>query len=484
VLRFWALGSGIPFALAVDEPEIMDRAVAMVKSGNFNPQFFDYPGFYIHLQAAVAAVRFIAGAVNGAWASLDQAPVAAFYLWARAVTATFGVATVLLVFHVGMRWGARYALLASGLMAVLPAHVRESHYVLTDVPLTFFVTLTLLLSLRASEQRTTVAFLWAGAAAGLAAATKYNGGLALLMPLLACWFTTQVHPSRLVATLAAIGAALAGFLLAAPYTFLDLPGFLNGFARLASEYRMPSPASDPAWMIYLKHLRGIFGYPGILLAAAGLGLSLFRLARGPGRARWALVTLFPAIYFVFIADQSIVFARYLLPIFPPLCVLTSIAVVSGVSLLRRFEIPRAPRTALIAGLTVAAILPPAIDAVGFDRMIARQGTVSLAYKWILHNIPPKSVIVLESRGLLLPAEYVASNTPQLTRRAYADYRDGGVEYLVASSQSYGPYFEAPHRFPHEYADYMKIFEQSRELVRFTPSPDVPGPELRIMQVRP
>jgi len=33
--------------------------------------------------------------------------------------------------------------------------------------------------------------------------------------------------------------------------------------------------------------------------------------------------------------------------------------VSGVSQLRRFEIPRAARTALIATLTVATILPPA-----------------------------------------------------------------------------------------------------------------------------
>ena len=38
-------------------------------------------------------------------------------------------------------------------MAVMPLHVRESHYVLTDVPVTFFVTLTFLLSLRAHERQ-------------------------------------------------------------------------------------------------------------------------------------------------------------------------------------------------------------------------------------------------------------------------------------------------------------------------------------------
>ena len=42
----------------------------------------------------------------------------------------------------------------------MPLHVRESHYVLTDVPVTFFVTLTLLLSLRAHERATLGAVRW------------------------------------------------------------------------------------------------------------------------------------------------------------------------------------------------------------------------------------------------------------------------------------------------------------------------------------
>jgi 4-amino-4-deoxy-L-arabinose transferase-like glycosyltransferase len=189
ILRFWALGAGIPFNVGVDEPEIMNRAVQMMKSGDFNPRFFDYPGFYIHLQAGVACVRFLAGASGGRWQSLDQVDPEDFYLWARAVTALMGTLTVLLVYFIGMRWGARHAALAAGLMAVMPLHVRESHFVLTDVPATFFVCLTLLLSLRANERGRWVDFAWAGAAAGFAAATKYPAALALLLPLLSVWMS-------------------------------------------------------------------------------------------------------------------------------------------------------------------------------------------------------------------------------------------------------------------------------------------------------
>jgi 4-amino-4-deoxy-L-arabinose transferase-like glycosyltransferase len=485
VLRFWALGHGIPFSLGVDEPEIMERAVNMVKSGDFNPRFFDYPSLYIYAQFAVAVVRFVAGALAGTWHSLGAAPTAEFYLWGRALTALLGVATVVIVYQAGMRWGARHALLAAGLMAVQPQHVRESHYVLTDVPLTFFVALTLLLSLRAAEHPTLRAFAWAGAAAGLAMATKYNGALALLLPLVACWMSPGLRPSRLAGTLAAAGAAAGAFLIGAPYSVLDLPTFLDAFARLSNEYRGSARPLEAVWLTYLKHLRGGFGYPALLLAGAGVALGVFRLVRGPGRARWALIVSFPLVYFLMISNQRIAYARYLLPLVPSLCVLAATAVVSGVSLLRRYEIPRAPRTALITGLTIAALLPPAVGAVKWDRDMARRGTVEHAYEWILANLPEKSVVMIESRSILLPGDrFKADHIAQLRHRPYEHYRDNAIDYLIASSQCYGPYFAAPERFPHEYADYRRIFDQSRELVRFTPSDRSPGPELRILKVRP
>jgi hypothetical protein len=463
-----------------------------MRSGTLNPHFFDYPALYMYIQLVTACARFIAGAMAGTFSALGQAGADDFYLWGRAVTAVFGVATVLLVFQIGMRWGARHALLAAGLMAVLPLHVRQSHYVLTDVPLTFFVTLALFLSLRAHERPTAAAFAWAGVAVGLATATKYNGAHALVMPLLACWMTPATRPSRLVGALAVLGGCGAAFLLGAPYSVLDLPGFLNGFARLANEYQNQQPPLEPGWLLYLKHLRLTFGWPALALMFAGLALAVTRLVRGPGRVRWALITVFPLLYFAFISDQRLVFGRYLLPLTPMVCVLIAAAVISGVSLLRRYEIPRAPRTALIAGLTVAALLPPTIQAVQFDRMIARRSTVELAHDWINANIPRGAKIAVETRALLLsPDGYRATNYPRLitnhlakTPRGHDDYVAEGYEYFIASSQQYGPAFDQPERLPADYAAYRRLFDTSIELVRFTPTEQHPGPEMRVYKLGP
>ena len=484
LLRFWSLGAGIPTAVAIDEPQIMNRSVQMMKSGSLNPNgFFDYPGFYLYVQMAVACVRFLAGAVTGEFKSLNDVRPEDFYLWGRAVTAAFGTLTVFVVYRIGLRWGTRYALLAAALLAVAPIHVRESHYVLTDVPATFFVTLTFLLSLTAHEKPSALAFAKAGAAAGLATATKYPGGLAMMLPLVAIWMTSDVRPSRATAALSAMGAGGLVFLLAAPYTILDLPGFLNGFGGLASGYSNGTLA-EPAWLTYLKHLRLNLRWPALLLIAAGLVLAMFRAVRGPGRVRWTLAVVFPLVYFWSLSRQTYIFARYLLPLVPFLCVLAAVAVVAGVSLLRRFAIPRAVRTALIVGLTVAALLPPLMRSIGFVQMISRHATVELAYNWVQQNIPKGAKIVVETRGIRLPPDYNWTNLAQLRQRDFGEYRNSGVDYLIASSDAFGQYLESPQNAPREYEQYMRIFGQAQEVVRFSPSDDHPGPELRILKVQP
>ena len=488
LLRFVALGAGIPFNIGVDEPEIMGRVVQMMRTGDFNPHFFDYPGLYFYLQLGVAVLRFMAGASLGEWSALDQVDAGDFYLWGRTVTAILGTLTVLLVYRIGMRWGARHAALAAGLMAVMPLHVRESHYVLTDVPVTFFVTLTLLLTFVAHERERAASFAWAGAAAGLAAATKYPGALVLVVPLIAVWMTLGTKPSRLAASLAVLGGAAAAFLVGAPYTILDLPAFLNGYAHLAGAYA-PKRLAEPAWLTYYKHLSRSMDWPAFLLLLGGLGLGAVRAVRGPGRVRWTVTIAFPLLFYYFLSGQTLVFGRYLLPLLPFVCVLAAVGAVSGVSLLRRFDIPRAPRTAVIAALTAAALLPPAWQSLNFIRMIARTSTVEQAHTWITTDVPKGSSVIIETQALQLSSRsYKAKNVPQLVldSRAPGDhegYVKAGVDYIVASSQKYGDALSRPKDFPDLYDAYSRLFGESQEVMRFTPNAEHPGPEIRIFRMR-
>lgn len=483
--RVWALNAHLPFSPGVDEPEVMERAVRMMKTGDLNPHFFDYPSLYIYVEAIASTLRFLYGAMQGRWAGLAQAPTEEFYLWGRAVTAMLGTATVGLLYRIGLYWDRRTALLAAAMLALMPLHVRESHYTLTDVPSTCFVTLTLLLSLRAHDRATVGAFALAGAAAGLAGATKYNAGLACVMPIIACALTRGMRPSRGLAMMGVLLGALVAFLVAAPYTLLDLPHFLNGFARLASEYRLPLAGADPVWVRELKSLRIALGWTGSVIVLAGIALGAVRTVSGPERLPWALALVFPLFYFYFVAHQNIFFARYLLPLVPSLALLGAAGVVWIVDAVKRTTVPEPARQTVTVLLTLLAIVPPAYASIQFNAFESRVWTTEQAYRWVVHTLPAGTTVCIEgSVTFQLPAAYRSTHVIQLRRKGdAAGFRREGIQYLVASSQVYGPYVEHPEQFPAEYADYARLFADTTVVARFAPTLEHPGPELRILQVR-
>jgi len=276
---------------------------------------------------------------------------------------------------------------------------------------------------------------------------------------------------------------IGAFLVAAPYTLLDLPHFLNQFARLSSEYRMPAVVSEPIWLIYLKHLRLALQWPGSLMVIGGFGVGVWRIARDEERLRWVLAVVFPLLYFRFISQQNIIFARYLLPIVPFLSILAAAAVVTFVAWMRRTGVPVRVRHGITIALTIIAIAPPAYRAIGYDANQAKTWTQALAYDWITRELAPGTAIRLEgSVAPKLPAAYKVTYAKQLRMDGTADYAGRGIQYVVASSQVYGQY-DSPAAFPAEYREYQEIFAQTVEVARFTPSTEHPGPELRILKVR-
>ncbi len=414
VLRFWGLSGGIPSSLGVDEPQIMVRSLAMVRSGDFNPHFFDYPGLYLYLQAGVIIAKFLAGASSGAWWSLSQVGDHDFYLWGRALTAAFGTATVYVIYLAGRRWGTPHALLAAGLLAVLPMHVRESHFVLTDVPTAFFVALAFVLSLRAQERGTGSAFAWAGAAAGLATGTKYTACVAILLPLAAAAMAAGPFDVRVRRAIAASAAFFGAFLVVAPYTVLDLPGFLNGFGALAAAVPKRPASAESGWLVYLKHLRIALGWPGFALGGVGLVLFAVRVVRGPARVGSVLVLLVMPVFWLLIIDRTLIFGRYLMPIIPFVCLLVATAVVSCAGGLNRIPLPRMAARALVVALAVAVLARPAFTSVSFDRDMGRPTTVGLAANWISQHAKPGTRIVHELASLhFLPGRFYRVEDPDV-----------------------------------------------------------------------
>jgi 4-amino-4-deoxy-L-arabinose transferase-like glycosyltransferase len=475
VLRCWAPGHGIPFAVTDQEASLTRHVLDIMRSGDYNPHAVDLPGFAYWLHLPVACARFLVGAIRGEWTSLAGVSADALLPWARLWTASLGVVTVVLVHQIGMRWGARHALLAAGLLAVLPPHVAASHHATSAVPLALFTTLTFLLSLSAHERATPRGFACAGVAAGLATATDYAGVLALSIPLVAAWMTYPGRPSRVSYVLASLGAAAVAYLVVAPYTLLDLPGFLNGFGAFASAFRARPALPTRTWLAYLVALQRALGWPALVLLFAGLTMGIVRSVKGPGRVRWTLLVVFPVLVYVIVSRRGAPDQGALLPALPLATVLAATAVISGVSLLRRFSIPRAPRTALITALTVAALLPPFVSTVKYQRGLRRPTTAAAAWQWIAHYVAPDRKIAVEGALLRVPEDrYLVVRVRHLADHSDAEYREMGVSLLVG-----GPREAIADPGPPTGA----LPPNAYELVRFAPEKNRPGPEVRIYELR-
>jgi 4-amino-4-deoxy-L-arabinose transferase-like glycosyltransferase len=481
-LRVWHVGASLPYAVGVDEPEIMERVVRMMKTGNFNPRFFDWPSLTMYVHLVTASVAFLAGAMRGAWNSLTQVGAADFYIYSRTVTAAFGTASVGALFFAARRWGTGTAVLAAAIFAVVPHHVRESHFVLADVPTTFFVVVALVTALRAYERPTLAAFSIAGLVVGLAASCKYNGSISVVMPVIAALAAGGGWRS-IAQRIGVVGAALiVGFLAGTPYAVLDLPKFLSDYARLAAVFAHPR-GGEPGWSLYLKYLRQSLGWVGFVFALVGLGASVDAAVRGPGRARPLILVAFALLYFKVMATSFQIYGRYTLPLLP---IASMLVAVGAMALLRLVERRTSRRwTATTAALlAIGCVTPPLSSSIRLDRSLGRRGTIDLAYEFIDANVPAGAVIVSETHPMLLMSKkHRVRNIRPLIGSTYDEYRAAGVQYVLASSVGYDAVRRSPATYARERAAYDSIFALAHRLAVFEPSGDVPGPEFTLFCIQ-
>jgi len=320
-LRFAALDWGFPFSLHCDEYGMIARVQRMTAERSWDPKFYSYPALPEYLMVSTALLLKAAGA------PLQQAEL---YLFGRGMAAAFGTATVALIYVAARAaFGPGEAVFAALLLAFNVLHVRNSHFTSRDVPIGFWTALTTLAALRLLRRGSWKAAVAAGAAGGLAAATKYNGALALIMLPLAAALTSRPLSWRRRAGMTFAGGLVAVlvFLAAAPYTVLARDGFDAAFSY---EFNYVRGIIRPEWSHefdgtrpYLYHLLNNLPFSaGPLAALAMLGGALFAAIR---HRREDLVLLsFPLLYFAAIGGWHIKFMRYLLPMVPQLCLLAAL----------------------------------------------------------------------------------------------------------------------------------------------------------------
>jgi len=393
-LRLWGDTSGLPWAYNADEAQhFVPFAIGMLH-GNLDPGgYFANPPAYTYLLAGIFKLAFGSRAM-AIYRSGDSTQI---WVAARVASAVLGTLAVWLLYLAGARlFDRRTGLIACAVMAVAFLPVFYGKLALNDSPTLAPVCLSLWGSAGIARFGRKRDFAVAGFGLGLAAATKYTGGIVVL-PLAAAALSCAADPLRrrfLALWLPLAGLiALATFIAANPYSVVDFHQFINQLAQQSNE------SGEGNGKLGLTHGSGVFYYLWSLswgvgwlpAGAAALG-ALALLVR---RWWWTFAALVPAVlgYLAFMGLQGRYFGRWVMPIIPLVCLLAAFAVVSLADLAARGR-GRVAAAALIVA-AAALCVQGAYYSVHSGIVNSRADTRSIARKWLLEHVPAHARLVIE-----------------------------------------------------------------------------------------
>jgi 4-amino-4-deoxy-L-arabinose transferase-like glycosyltransferase len=478
-LRLWNLDHGLPYAYNADEAEhFVPKAVNMFTAG-LDPGYYENPPALTYLLYAIFKVRFTAGFPFGGgsgFASSFAADPEPAFLTARVAVALIGTLVVGLVHWAGARYyERRVGLVAAALMAVAFLPVFYSKHALNDVVTLAPVTAGLVGCLLAYERGRWIDWALAGGAIGAATATKYTAGAMLLTVAVAA--ALRVHADRSELKRAAAGVAIAGaacavvFALLNPYALINAEEARGQISGQSSQADTTKLGQDDVlgWIYYAGTLGWGLGW---LPLAAAVGGAVAALRRDWRRA--LLLIAFPVFLYLFLGSQGRFFGRWLMPVYPALCVLCGYGIVALAE-----AVARQPRraAAVVAGLTALACAQGALASVHVDAVLGRTDTREEARRWLDANVPPAAPIVVEP---FVPAYYrEALDRPtwpierpfqayekRLRVRRIERYRERGYCWVVVGSTQKQRGLKAGLRSSRDY--YAALDAASEETVAFSP----------------
>jgi hypothetical protein len=527
-IRAWTIRGGLPYVDHPDEPNPINYVVEMLRTGDPNPHAFQKPSLYVYWLLALLTVHYRRGLASGLYQPLDQMNVTThlyttipgFFLWGRLLTVAIATLTVVFAFLIGQRlWGRSAGLIAALFLAVSPFHMRHSQYVTTDIASGWLVLLAFGAAVAVARAGRWRDYLAAGAFAGLAAATKYNAGIAALMVVAAhlayCWGETTnderqttndgtrntiLHSAfcslrSLPRLFAAGAAALLAFFAGTPYALLSWNEFRRGLLGQVADYAEITHGDfTDAWNVrgYLDFFWQLgLGRGGCIVLLGGLALLLWRR-----RAAGSIWLSFVIPYLLLHMAQASHFTRNMVPV----VVLSALPIgVAGAALIQELSraikhvpagsderrkakderslrpssfVLRPVALAATLGVLLALLLPNVLEMLRYSARIGRGDTRVAALDWIEANVPPGVRVAAELRLLPGPLESRWAEAPGLLRHDLDWYRRQGYAYLIGSSDAWGQW-----AIPAEYAS----FARQPPLIEFGgASPrDMLGPHLAI-----
>jgi hypothetical protein len=419
-LRLTVIDKSMPYPQHVDETFLSDNGANMLRTGDFNPHFFMYPGLPIYLTAAAMTWGYLDAANHLELKSTRDIGYVNYPYYthprlvrpARVLFALISVGGMLMLALIARQLGGHLAMvLAPAWLALSPLYFEQSQaYLNVNIVGSALAWTTLWLVVKNFERPGPAAkVVLPGIFCGLVIASKYNFAAILLAPLLAI-FWRGAAPLRQAILL--FGVAGAAFLCCAPYTLLDFSAFLDDLGKITYVYRggefgsRESASFGGHLLLNLSEMHLEFGAASGLFVLIG---AVF-LARRDWR-RLVLVAVFPLLLFVSMTASPTHLMRNLVPFLPLWALLAATGAVAAWRFLAArlatwrpaWPARRRAAAALLAVLAPLAFFVP----LGAPRefLAKRFGSRQEATAWLLENAPRERPLLVARELGLHPAPF-------------------------------------------------------------------------------
>jgi len=496
-IRLRGIMFGYPLPVHPDEPRLVETALGMLKTGDLNPHFFNYPTLNIYLQALLYRGISVVSESFTLAASINDVPIITFYLWGRALTVVLSTATIAITYAIGSRLIHPVAGLASAcFVGASYLHITNSFTITVDAPVAFWSALSVLMAtLIYVGQPKLRYYLLAGLFAGLAISSKYTAFL-VAAPLILAHLLQARRSEGWIDHKIVIGLLIIpiAFVLTTPYALLDQAAFMNAIRAEGQHYREGHPGNESlgarSFGEYASYLmvEG-YGLPALLPAAVGL---LWLLIKDWKKALFLLS--FPLLLFLFVGQYKTWFSRNIVATVPFLALFSGIGVYFLSEWLRQRlpgETGARPRWAraapyiAAAALIVASVYGQVIRSAADIRLLTLPDTRWVALQWIEGNLPP---------GIRIGREHYTPPIEEFTARHRATYlgyfavlhkmREIGLQdYMIVSSLDHERYVDNPTDYPEEARAYQTFFAANELVQEWVPDDKtLGGPTIRLYKL--
>lgn len=360
-----------------------------------DPELYAYGSLPVYLTQVVKSITSLLFPFNHMFNS--------YIIIGRLISATSGILTVLFVYLIGKKlYNKNTGLLSGLLLTVSVLHIQNSHFATVDILLTFFITATIyfLIDIYYANATTNTYYI-VSIMIGLTLAVKVSAAPVVLIFFL-CHVISLIRQKKhfqlkpyLFFALCGLIALLVNF-LAQPYAFIHFSKYWESviyqidMQKHASACYTQQYIGTPFLFYYLKEfVLRCMGPPLGLLCIVSFIIAIITTILHPIKSKHILLLLWAVPYFITINSFESKFLRYLLPLFPFLCLFAGYYFIKLYSILQSNKTKRAIRT-LLAFILIGYT---AFYALAFVNLYMKPHTFVIGSKWFHTNAPENSIVL-------------------------------------------------------------------------------------------